>query len=104
TVATGDTLLVLGNLLLTDGVLNSTGTAAAIEARGDVTVAATWDAGTEPMLFTGSAASGKANQLFTPNATLGCSITINKAAADTVTLGNNLNVQTALGAWTLTLT
>src|SRR5205085_2453816 len=54
TIAAGDTLLALGTLTLNNGYAG-TGT---LEARGNVTIAATFQGGNSPLLFTGSAASG----------------------------------------------
>lgn len=52
TISAGDTLVVTGDLNLTDGGLNGTGI---MEAQGDVTVASTFDGGTGQLTFSGSA-------------------------------------------------
>lgn len=56
TITSGDNIVVLNTLLLTDGAF-STGT---LEARGNVTVASTYDGGTSTLTF-----AGTANQTFT---------------------------------------
>ncbi|MES2315751.1 MAG: hypothetical protein V4486_03405 [Patescibacteria group bacterium] len=94
TVASGDTLIVLGTFTQTDGLIN-TGT---IEAQGNVVIAAGGDGGNYPLNFTGSNAQTYTNSGGT--ATSGI-ITINKTNnSDTVTLATNAT----LGAGVLTIT
>ncbi|MDP3740933.1 MAG: hypothetical protein Q8R08_01235, partial [bacterium] len=81
TIASEDTVIVTATTTLTDGGIN-TGT---LEARGDVTVASTFDGGTAPLTFTGSSSSGLATQTFTLTGATGlydADITINKSEGE----------------------
>jgi hypothetical protein len=87
TIATGTTFIVTGNLSLTDGHFDG-GT---LEVQGDVTVAATYDAGTSALLF-----SGSNNQAFSLGVAgnLDGDITIQKASG-TVTQSSALTMNAA---------
>lgn len=81
-IASGDTLVVTGTTTIQNAADVLTGT---IEARGDVVHSSTGTDNTAALLFTGTAASGKATQLFDLTggvSTFDADITINKTEGE----------------------
>ncbi len=87
-IASGDTIIVLGNLIHTSGVINGPGT---IEARGDITIASTAEGGNGILTFTGTNA-----QTYTDNGGTKTSglVTVNKTSG-IVTLATAMSYNTA---------